>query len=640
MEEDSIFSLGPGQLDRLLSIGTEDELQQEEKQKSDSKDQSAEVIASLSEIMEQPGGWIGRYQLLSILGEGGMGIVYLAEQAEPIKRHVALKVIKPGMDSKRVIVRFEAERQALAQLDHPNIARIYDAGTTELGRPYFVMEYVEGIPITDYCDQHKLTIEDRLGLFLQICQAVQHAHQKGIIHRDIKPSNILVCLQDDRAAPKIIDFGIAKAMNKSLIERTSYTVQGQLIGTPEYMSPEQADLSNQDIDTRTDVYSLGVVLYELLAGVLPFDAKTFRTGGIEHIRKVICEGGAKPPSTRLSKTSVEESTESARRRRTDIRTLQRKLRGDLDWITLKAVEKDRTRRYPTVDALATDIRNHLDHQPVNAAPPGTFYRALKVALRHRQAISVIGAVLILLIVVFWAIYAHVQAGRERTYAQELEHERVLAEARKLFETRGIQTQGMADPSKDALAMIQPLLEDRHIGLQAQLLSARILVEYHRYDEAVPKLKDLCLLQDRPELAGAAHSLLARIIWESQSLGPQELKEVVKHQQKAEQLLPKTAEACYLRAMTVFTIPDKLALLTEALRLDHSHYPSRRLRALTYQASREYELMKDEALLMTDRWPLDPLGYSLRATALEGLGNYQEAVEYYNNAIRLTSTDDR
>jgi len=259
-----------------------------------------------------PGGQVGPYKLLSILGEGGYGIVYLADQQKPVRRRVALKVIKPGMDTKEVIARFEAERQALALLTHPNIAQVYTAETTDAGRPYFVMEYVKGVPVTEYCDTEKLTVEQRLKLFLQVCEGVQHAHQKGIIHRDIKPSNILVSIEADRAIPKIIDFGVAKALSQPLTDRTLYTEQGQFIGTPEYISPEQAEMTHQDIDTRSDIYSLGVVLYELLTGVLPFDAKMLREGGVDHIRQVIREEEPKTPSTRLITLSGEDSTKVAK----------------------------------------------------------------------------------------------------------------------------------------------------------------------------------------------------------------------------------------------------------------------------------------------------------------------------------------
>ncbi|GAF69959.1 unnamed protein product, partial [marine sediment metagenome] len=272
----------------------------EEKRDKEPAEEEGLPTASFDESKGRALGQVGPYKLLSILGEGGFGIVYLAERQRPVKRRVALKVIKPGMDTKQVIARFEAERQALALLEHPNIAHVFNAGTTDAGRPYFVMEYVKGIPITEHCDRHKLTIEERLKLFLRVCEAVQHAHQKGIIHRDIKPSNIQVCIEGEKAVPKVIDFGVVKAISQSLTERTLVTEQGQFVGTPEYMSPEQAEMTGQDVDTRSDIYSLGVVLYELLTGVLPFDPATLREGGVDHIRQVILEEDPKTPSTRLS----------------------------------------------------------------------------------------------------------------------------------------------------------------------------------------------------------------------------------------------------------------------------------------------------------------------------------------------------
>jgi len=376
----NVFGSDPKQIDKLLAWPLDDS----------SEDDRADL---LEQFIEAPGGQIGRYKLLSILGEGGMGIVYLAEQIEPVKREVALKVIKPGMDSKRVLARFEAEQQALALLEHPHVARVYDAGLAPSGRPYFVMEYVKGLPITEHCDKHKLTVEQRLHLFLHVCEAVQHAHQRGIIHRDIKPSNILVMMQDHEMIPKVIDFGVARAISQSLTEHTLYTEQGQLIGTPEYMSPEQVNVNNHDIDTRTDVYSLGVLLYELLTGFLPFDRQIIREGGIEHMRKVICGRDPKTPSTRLSQTSA---AESAQKRRSEAWTLQRKVRGDLDWITLKALEKDRSRRYASVDAMATDIQRHLKHEPILARPPGTVYRLQKFLRRHRSRIIVTAAMAVFL----------------------------------------------------------------------------------------------------------------------------------------------------------------------------------------------------------------------------------------------------
>ncbi|UCG59465.1 MAG: tetratricopeptide repeat protein [Phycisphaerales bacterium] len=365
-----------------------------------------------------PGGQIGPYKLLSVLGEGGFAVVYLAEQAEPVKRRVAVKVIKPGMDTKQVIARFEAERQALALLDHPNIAHVFDAGMTETGHPYFVMEYVKGVPVTDHCDRHKQSIEERLDLFLQICEAVQHAHQKGIIHRDLKPSNILVVFEDQRASPKIIDFGIAKAISQPLTDRTLYTEQGQLVGTPEYMSPEQAEMTSQDIDTRSDIYSLGVLLYKLMTGFLPFDPETLRQAGIDQLRQMIREQEPKTPSTRLTRLSHEESAKLASSRRLDPAALQRRLRGDLDWITLKAMDKDRTRRYDSAAELATDIRRHLNNEPVIASPPSTVYRLKKFMRRHRALVIGVAAVFIALLAGFVGIVVFaVKAERQARTAQ-------------------------------------------------------------------------------------------------------------------------------------------------------------------------------------------------------------------------------
>jgi serine/threonine protein kinase len=332
-------------------------------------------------LMERPGTRIGCYKLLRLLGEGGMGMVYLAEQEQLIRRRVALKIIKPGMDSKKVLARFEAERQALALLDHPNIAQVHDAGTADSGRPYFVMEYVKGTSITEFCDRHTLSIEQRLRLFQQVCGAIQHAHQKGIIHRDIKPSNILVVCENDSTIPKIIDFGVAKALIQPLTERTLITEESQLLGTPEYMSPEQIESANEDIDTRSDIYSLGVLLYELLTGVLPFDSDTLRTGGIEHIRQIIRETDPKTPSTRLTKLG-DEAKKVAESRRTEVATLAKCLHRELEWIPLKAMRKERAERYRSASELSDDIENYLKGSPLIAGPPTAGYRLRKFLRRH------------------------------------------------------------------------------------------------------------------------------------------------------------------------------------------------------------------------------------------------------------------
>jgi serine/threonine protein kinase len=346
---------------------------------------------------EAVGQTIGRYKLLEKVGEGGCGVVYVAQQNEPVRRRVALKVIKLGMDSKEVIARFEAERQALAMMDHPNIAKVFDAGTTETGRPYFVMELVRGIKITEYCDQNQLNTKQRLALLIEVCHAVQHAHQKGIIHRDIKPSNIMVTLHDGVPVPKVIDFGIAKATEGRLTDETVYTQLHQFIGTPAYMSPEQAEMSGLDIDTRSDIYSLGVLLYELLAGSTPFDAKELMSSGLDAMRKIIREQEPVRPSTRFLTLQGVDSTTTAKRRSTDTSKLFHQLRGDLDWIVMKCLEKDRTRRYETANGLALDILRHINNEPVLARPPSQMYRFQKMVRRNKLACVAAGAVALALL---------------------------------------------------------------------------------------------------------------------------------------------------------------------------------------------------------------------------------------------------
>jgi eukaryotic-like serine/threonine-protein kinase len=334
-----------------------------------------------------PAEHIGPYRLLQKIGEGGMGEVWLAEQTEPVRRRVALKLIKAGMDTKQVIARFEAERQALALMDHPAIAKVYEAGETPRGLPYFAMEYVAGEPINTYCDRHRLGMPERLELFERVCDGVQHAHQKGVIHRDLKPSNVLVAIQDGKPVPKIIDFGVAKATAQRLTEKTMFTELGVLIGTPEYMSPEQAEMTGLDVDTRTDVYALGVMLYELLTGALPFESKELRQAGYDEIRRRIREVDPPRPSTRIS-TLGDASTESAHNRRTEPSKLVSQIKGDLDWITMKALEKDRTRRYGSPAELAADLGRHIRHEPVLAGPPSAVYRSRKFVRRHRLGVAV------------------------------------------------------------------------------------------------------------------------------------------------------------------------------------------------------------------------------------------------------------
>jgi len=420
---------------------------------------------------------IGRYKLLQKIGEGGCGMVYMAEQEEPVRRRIALKVIKLGMDTKRVIARFEAERQALALMDHPNIARVLDAGATDTGRPYFVMELVRGVKITEYCDQNQLDTRRRLNLFIQICHAIQHAHQKGIIHRDIKPSNILVTLHDGVPVPKVIDFGIAKATHTPLTDKTLFTAYEQLIGTPAYMSPEQAEMSGLDIDTRSDIYSLGVLLYELLTGKTPFDAKDLLKSGLDEMRRTLRESEPHRPSTKLNTLQDVELTATALHRHVEPLRLISQLRGDLDWIVMKALEKDRTRRYETTNGLAMDVQRHLNNEPVMARPPTRRYRFQKLVRRNQGVFAAIGAVSVVLL-----------AGLATSTwlflkAREAEHKQM-------------QLRQMAEQARDNEMKLRRQAEARE-----KITQAEILVNEEKFDEADQFLGEIPVAQ--PTLEGAA-----------------------------------------------------------------------------------------------------------------------------------------
>jgi tetratricopeptide (TPR) repeat protein len=431
----------------------------------------------------------------------------VAEQHKPIHRRVALKLIKAGMDTKQVIARFESERQALAMMDHPAIAKVFDAGETGDGRPYFVMEYVQGIPITAHCDQNRLTTQERLELFRHVCEGVQHAHQKAVIHRDLKPSNILVVIQDGAAVPKIIDFGVAKATAQSLTERTMYTELGMLIGTPEYMSPEQAEMTGQNVDTRTDVYSLGAILYELLVGALPFDPRELRRAGYDEIRRKIREEDPPKPSTKLS-TMGEALTTQAHNRRTERPALIRQVRGDLDWITMKALEKDRTRRYGAPSELAADIERFLLHQPIVARPPSTVYKAKKFVRRHRVGVGVAATLAILLVA--FSVTTAIQArriARERDRAnQEAEASRQVSDfLTGLFrvsdpsEARGnsVTAREILDKGADKIGRElqgQPVVQARLMDTMGEVYHSLGL-----FDQALPLLKSA--LETRRSILG-------------------------------------------------------------------------------------------------------------------------------------------
>jgi len=390
-------------------------------------------VATKSVVDEYLGTLVGRYKLLQRIGEGGCGVVYMAEQEQPVRRRVALKIIKLGMDTKSVIARFDAERQALALMDHPNIARVLDAGATETGRPYFVMELVRGFKITEYCDQSNLDTRQRLDLFMQVCHAIQHAHQKGIIHRDIKPSNILVTLHDGRPVPKVIDFGIAKAIEGRLTEQTLFTAYEQLIGTPAYMSPEQAEMSGLDVDTRSDIYSLGVLLYELLTGKTPFNQKELMQSGLDEMRRKLREDEPQRPSTILTTLHGTELRATAEHRHAEPPRLISLLKGDVDWIVMKALEKDRTRRYETANGLAMDVQRYLNNEPVIARPPSRLYRLRKLVLRN-QIVFVAGtAVALALLAGFgtstWMFFKAEDArSNEAALRQQAEAREILTEA--------------------------------------------------------------------------------------------------------------------------------------------------------------------------------------------------------------------
>jgi tetratricopeptide (TPR) repeat protein/tRNA A-37 threonylcarbamoyl transferase component Bud32 len=433
--------------------------------------QGTEDVTVADAVGERPGDKIGRFRLLERIGEGGFGVVFTAEQQAPVRRRVAIKVIKLGMDTREVVARFDAERQALAMMDHPGIAKVFDAGSTESGRPYFVMELVRGCSVTEYADKHRLGTAARVALVAQVCRAVQHAHGKGVIHRDIKPSNVLVTVTDDKPVPKVIDFGIAKATQSKLTERTLYTAHRQLIGTPQYMSPEQADSDGSDIDTRTDVYSLGVMLYELLIGTTPRDAWVLRSAAFDEMRKLIRETDVPHPSTRLLTMSNPVLQMIAANRSTDLKQLRQSVKGELDWIVMKALERDRSRRYETAAAMADDLSRYLEGDAVMAGPVGHLYRLQKVVHRNRTAFSAAAAIAVVLMVAVGATtWGLVRESRLRALAVASEQKAVAAEKKAtdqtgvaITERNDAQRQRAAALAAEADALQQKKLSDAVVG---------------------------------------------------------------------------------------------------------------------------------------------------------------------------------
>ena len=438
------------------------------------------------------GAQIGPYVLREQIGDGGMGVVYVAEQSEPVRRKVAVKIIKPGMASKSVIARFEAERQALAMMDHPNIARVFDGGATNSGQPFFVMELVQGLPINEFCDNHNLPLRPRLHLFLDVCRAVEHAHQKGVIHRDLKPSNVLVAEVDGRPMPKIIDFGVAKAFGEQLVEKTLYTNFAQMIGTPTYMSPEQASMGVIDVDTRSDVYSLGVLLYELLAGAPPFDQDTLKRAGFDEMRRIIREDEPIRPSARVTTLKAEAISTVIQRRSKDLRQIRNSLRGEIDWIVMKSLEKDRTRRYPSASDLAQDVERHLRNEPVTARPTSALYRIKKFAMRHRIGMAAFTAVCLAILLGLGISTRGYMSARQKNAENEILW-KFVSEMYGESDRSLVTTYSPNRSMREALDVAAKVLPDRFGGHdQLEIRARRLLANMYRAIQQLPPAKQQLL----------------------------------------------------------------------------------------------------------------------------------------------------
>jgi serine/threonine protein kinase/Flp pilus assembly protein TadD len=546
-------------------------------------------------ITERPGTVIGPYKLLEQIGEGGMGTVWMAQQTEPVKRVVALKLIKAGMDSKQVIARFEAERQALALMEHTNIARVLDAGTTSAGRPYFVMDLVKGVPFTKYCDEHHVTPRQRLELFIPVCQAIQHAHQKGIIHRDLKPSNVLVALYDGKPVPKVIDFGVAKAAGQPLTEKTLVTGFGNIVGTLEYMSPEQAEVNQLDIDTRSDIYSLGVLLYELLAGSPPFTRKDLEKAGMLEMLRVIREQEPSKPSTKLS--TADGLPTLAANRGTEPAKLTKLVRGELDWIVMKALEKDRNRRYETANGFAMDVQRYLADEPVQACPPSVGYRFQKFARRNKVTISIAGLVLLILLSLTGGIGWNLRDRAARTAALEHEVQAALRDAHK-----GIEAQKWTE------AMSAVLRAEGLLAVVGRSTELRDRVQELKTDlNMVARLEDIRLRRGQSKISLTPEGKVERVEF-AWAEAIREYAEAfrsygidvttVEPQAAAGQIRTRSISSALVAALDDWAFLDLNGKLFEVARLADTDEPRRQLRATLNEPERNMRLLKE--LAATDK----------------------------------------
>jgi serine/threonine protein kinase/Flp pilus assembly protein TadD len=621
-------------------------------------------------ITERPGMMIGPYQLLEQIGEGGFGVVFLAEQTQPLRRKVALKVVKPGMDTCQVVARFEAERQALALMGHPHIAKVFDGGATDSGRPYFVMELIRGVPLTDFCDQNRLSVRARLGLFVDVCQAVQHAHQKGIIHRDLKPSNVLVACHDATPLVKVIDFGVAKVLGQGLLGGTLLTGVAQMIGTPLYMSPEQAGMSDLDVDTRSDVYALGVLLYELLTGTTPFDKGRFRQAGLDEIRRIIREEEPPRPSTRLSTLGPAAATASTQRQ-SDPRRLSQLCRGELDWVVMKALEKDRNRRYETASAFADDVRRYLNDEPVLACPPSVRYRLRKFARRNRGRLVAAGVFGLALLVavggVGWA--AMDRAARRTKVANDLE---LALDRAELFQGQGNRAEALTaldraellageaprDPARDErLAALKERLaaEARDQDFLASFEKIRLQVESQVDAEmgrfvdraGLPAIRDAlrqygiavgdmtparaaALVQGRP---GRAREGLIAAMNECFALTPKQ--DAPARRWLLATLVAADRDDWRTRVRQAAAVPDEQALERLAGEVDVRQQPPSFLLLVAHNFAPRKRAARLELLRRTQRaYPADLWANHTLALELAKAGQAAEAVRYFTAALAL------